>query len=241
MKIIKNVLIEVLESDLINGHFENNKVTELADYCLSGLKGLKSVTLKKVKTFGSDCLSYNHALTSVTLPAATTFGSYCLRSNQALTSVTLRKQKFNTINVDGYCFVPTTIKTTKGIKIMEGFNITSMKNKVVQKESCFVAQKDGFSAHGETAKKAITDLLFKVNSDKLKKEPITPDTMVTIDHYRLITGSCEFGCKSWIEANIPAKNRAKVIENGIKAKDILPILEKTNAYGFQQFKKLVTF
>ena len=145
------------------------------------------------------------------------------------------------MSVDGSCFVPTFEKSTKGITIYEGFNIVGMKNKSVQKEPCFVASKDEYFAHGGTAKEAIKDVLFKINSDRLKKEPITPDTIVTIDHYRLITGSCYFGCRSWIEANIPTKDRPKVIANGIKAKDIFPILQKTNAYGFEKFKLLITF
>ena len=49
-----------------------------------------------------------------------------------------------------------------------------------------------------------------------------------------MTGACELGVKNWIEQNEIKKDK-------IKAKDLLPILEKTNAYGLSNFKKLLTF
>jgi len=54
-------------------------------------------------------------------------------------------------------------------------------------------------AHGETLKKAKEDFRFKIIADKLKKEPILADTIITINHYRLITGACEFGVKDWMQ------------------------------------------
>jgi hypothetical protein len=89
-------------------------------------------------------------------------------------------------------------------------------------------------AHGATLKKANEDLHFKVISEKLKKDPIKKDTIITMQYYRIVTGACEQGCKSWMQQNgIP--------DEPIKAIDLLPILEKTNAYGKKQFKKLITF
>lgn len=75
---------------------------------------------------------------------------------------------------------------------------------------------------------------FKTISEQLKKDPIKKDTIITMQYYRIVTGACEQGCKSWMQQhNIP--------DEPIKAIDLFPILEKTNAYGFEQFKKLVTF
>jgi len=42
------------------------------------------------------------------------------------------------------------------------------------------------------------------------------------------------GVKSWIQQN-------NMTKESYKAKDLLPILEKTNAYGYEKFKKLVNF
>jgi len=96
-------------------------------------------------------------------------------------------------------------------------------------------------AHGETIRQAREDFEFKIVSEKLKSEPIKEDTVITVKHYRLITGACELGVKSWLQETFTDKERAEVLENGIKAKDLLPILIKKNAYGIDRFKKLVTF
>ena len=89
-------------------------------------------------------------------------------------------------------------------------------------------------AHGETLKKAKEDLHFKMIAEKLKKDPIKKDTEITIQYYRIITGACELGCKAWMQQNGITKEKMKAVE-------LLPLLEKTNAYGIDKFKKLVSF
>ena len=89
-------------------------------------------------------------------------------------------------------------------------------------------------AHGETIEKAKADFRFKLLSERLKKEPIKKDTLISIAHYRLITGACEIGVKSWMQQN-------NIKTENIRAEDLLPILKKTNAYGFEKFKSLITF
>lgn len=75
---------------------------------------------------------------------------------------------------------------------------------------------------------------FKIISEKLKNEPINKDTIIDIKYYRLITGACEFGVKQWIESN-------NISKESYRADELLPILEKTNAYGVDKFKSLITF
>ncbi len=101
-------------------------------------------------------------------------------------------------------------------------------------ESYLVTDGKKYWAHGETLNKAKEDLRFKVISEKLKKEPIKKDTIITINHYRLITGACESGVKSWMQTHGIKKDK-------IKASELLPILEKTRAYGVEKFKSLITF
>ncbi len=256
MEIKKNVLISVNDSDLENGVFYNNEVTEVSDNCFNGMDNLVKVILPKVKIIGSYCFSSNNSLTGIELPALTTCGSYCFRSNSSLTGIELpalttcgsdcfssnssltgiELLNFNLSvkNVDGYCYVIENTKTSKGVKIYSGYNFEYIKNKIISKQISFVAEKENFTAHGETIKKAISDLNFKIVSDKLKNEPIKKDTLITVNHYRLITGACEMGVKDWMDKNNITKDK-------IKASELLILLEKTNAYGLQNFKKLLNF
>jgi hypothetical protein len=144
-------------------------------------------------------------------------------------------------SIDNTLFVVETQKSSKGIKIYTGYIFLKLENKKVIKEVSFVAEKDNSFAHGETVKKAILDLNFKMIAERLKNEPIKKDTIITIQYYRLITGACEMGVGSWIDSVFNKKEKAEVLEKGIKAKDLLPILEGNRAYGIEKFKSLITF
>ena len=257
MKIEKGILLSIDESDLKEGEFYSKAVKEVADhvfydmpglrsvnlpnctkignYCFSYNQALTSISLPVLETCGYDCFNSNQALTSISLPVLETCGYYCFSSNQALTSISIRCNKLNAKNVDGYPFVIENEKTTKGIKIYTGYNLVQVTGKKIQKQACYVAEKEGFTAHGDTPKKAISDLQFKVVAEKLKNEPIKADTLITVNHYRLITGACEMGVKSWIE-----QNKLTGKEN-MRADELLPLLIKTNAYGIDRFKQLMDF
>ena len=108
----------------------------------------------------------------------------------------------------------------------------------------YIAQKGKFTAHGKTVKKAIVDLEFKIVAEKLKNEPIDKDTELTVKYYRLLTGACDQGIRQWMQQNeIPFKivDKETVETKPIKAVDLLPILEKTNAYGLDKVKSLINF
>ena len=103
-----------------------------------------------------------------------------------------------------------------------------------QKEFYLVTDGDRTHAHGDTLEQAKKDFRFKKMAEKLKNEPIKPDTIISINHYRLITGACEMGVKSWMQSN-------GITKDEIKASELLPLLEKSNAYGLDKFKSLITF
>lgn len=74
--------------------------------------------------------------------------------------------------------------------------------KKVHSQKEFYLVTDGSThAHGDTLKKAKEDFQFKIISEKLKNDPIKPNTKITINYYRLVTGACELGVKSWMAAN----------------------------------------
>ncbi|MBX2906207.1 MAG: hypothetical protein KF744_09225 [Taibaiella sp.] len=108
--------------------------------------------------------------------------------------------------------------------------------KSVNKERYFyIAQMGEFYAHGEELKGAMEDVRYKMMADRMKKEPIHADTIVSIEHYRAITGACKAGCAMWLESN----GLAEVKE--MRADMLLPLLQKSNAYGYERFRSLVTF
>ena len=111
-------------------------------------------------------------------------------------------------------------------------NAYRVKKLYSQKEFYLVT--DGKThAHGDTLRKAKDDFKFKLIAEKLKKDPITKDTVITVQYYRIVTGACEFGCKNFIEQH--------TLKDSYKAKELLPILEKHNAYGLDRIKDLITF
>ena len=196
-------------------------------------------TFKTLKECGDIIVSEN---AKAEFPVLTTSGNIYLRENAKFNHY--KTKTINYKSIDNLMFVIVSTKDTKGIKIHTGYNVQKIENGKILKQDCYVAEKDSFYAHGETIKKAISDLQFKIVSEKLKNEPILEDTELTVSHYRAITGACELGCKNFMEQNgIPFKfEDGKLIEvKPIKAKDLLPILEKNNAYGLSRFKQLINF
>ena len=176
---------------------------------------------------------YLYVHSNVTLPQLTSVGGYLYVYSNVTLNIKFLK-KLNYIVSDTKLFVIESKKTSKGITIYSGYNLNGIKNnKLVKQTTIYLASKDEFFAHGKTIKKAVEDLQFKLISEKLKKEPIKKDTILTIKYYRLLTGACELGVKEWMRSN--------KIEEGIKAIDLLPILEKTNAYGLSKFKQLISW
>ena len=151
--------------------------------------------------------------------------------------------------IDGKLFIIKSEKKTKGIKLYTGYNFLKIENEKIIKEECFVAEKGTFFAHGLTIKKAIQDVLFKIVVEKLKHDPIKKDTKITVKYYIAITGACDIGCRSFMKQhNIPytinyeGTNHEETIEKTfIKAVDLLPVLEKNNAYGIEKLKSLITW
>jgi hypothetical protein len=180
-------------------------------------------------------------MTEVNLPVLAQCGSYCFSYNAAMERLHIGKNKLSVINVDGYCFVVKRENTSKGIKILTGYNFVDIEEGEINKQECFVAKKDGFFAHGSTVKSAIGDLQFKIVADRLRNSPITPETEITVNHYRTVTGACDLGVRDFLERNniaFKVENDKTVELKPMKARDLVPLLEKTNAYGLSRFKQL---
>jgi len=184
-------------------------------------------------TVGNDSFRSNSAFTGGDFPALTTVGNYSFRYNDALFSLKTKKHDLKIQTIDGMSFIEENKRSSKGIKIKIGFIFNGIVDNEIQKKYCFITEKDGFFAHGIELKKAISDLNFKIVSEKLRKEPIYNDTVMTDNYYRLITGACEMGVKNWRESN-------NITVDEITVEELLPLLEKSNAYGVEKFKSLIS-
>ena len=129
MKITNGVIIEINASDLdANGHFYNEEVIEVKSGLFYDMPELKGVSL----------------------PNCTTCDNYCFNSNQALTTMRLNKYKLNVKDVDGFCYVVESRRTTKGVTVFTGYNLIRMTDVRIEKNESYVAEKEGFMAHGES-------------------------------------------------------------------------------------------
>ena len=154
----------------------------------------------------------------------------------------LNSKEYKVVYNDNITFFVESTKTLKEIKIYSGLTKVHINEGFVSGTKTFLAEKDGFSSHGETVKEAISDLHFKITSERLKNEPIKEDTEITVNYYRLITGACIVGCKDFMDKNglsYKLVNGEPVSDNNILAKDLLILLEKDNSYGYSKFKSLI--
>ena len=217
------------KGDLTIRHGDNtdySQLTEVTGY-LSINSNAKLDNLTSVGGYlyiGSNAKLEANNLTSV--------GGYLyINSDAKLEAAFLQHLKWK--SVDRNLFIIESTKSKNDIIIYKGYNAKGVKDNVIKKENCYVAESGKFYAHGKSIKQAVEDLQFKLISLKLKNQPINKDTVIDIKYYRLVTGACEFGVKSFIESN--------GLKDSYKACELLPILESKHAYGVEKFKSLLTF
>ena len=224
--------IELLKKHNIKNYtIENNKITingYLDLYSLTSCDKdfLKNTTingyldLDSLTSCDKDFLKNTAIDGGLGLNSLTSCDKVILKSNVKQLTKGYNKEK-------GYCFFDGILSKVLSVKKTKGY-------KIYTTPFGFIAQKDDKAAHGTNIKKAIQDLEFKFVAEKLKNKPIKANTIITEQYYRMITGACEQGIRDW-------KMRNEINKEKMKAKDLLPLLEKTNAYGLSKFKELVRF
>ena len=206
----KEAQIELLKKyNITNYVVDDDKITINGNLYLSSLTSVDKEFLKDTTISGG-----------LDLSSLTSADKEFLKDN-----VNQLKEGYN--KEKGYCYFDGVLGKVLSVKKTRGYTIYTTP-------FGYVASKDNKTAHGKTIKKAISDLEFKFIAEKLKKEPINKDTVITDSYYRIITGACSQGVSDW-------KRRNNITKEKIKAKELLPILEKTNAYGLDKFKNLISF
>jgi hypothetical protein len=194
---------------------------------------LTSITIpNSVTSIGDDAFWNCTSLTSITIPkSVTNIGDYAFWNCTSLTSITIKDKEYICKCVDGLLFLIHSKHNTGEYTIYNGETFNRLKNDELNTSPCYVAESGEFTAHGETMKEAVSDLQYKISVDRLQKEPIHMGDILTIDKYRAITGACKFGVQEWMKQHN--------IEEGLTVAELLPLLKKTNAYGYEKFKELV--
>ncbi len=217
---------------LTNGHLRvNDGVKEIPNNfsCNEAI----TCDMNEVQSIGSNFLFCNKVLTSIDLPNVTSIGSDFLCYNKVLTLIKTKSHTLNVVKKDNITFVVKSTKSKGDITIHNGFILNSIKNDELNKRDGYLVVQGDFSAHGGNLKEALSDLQDKVKGHELSTEPINKDTIIDIDRYHYATGACREGIRNWMQQTGTPE--------GLTAKELLPILEKYNAYNLHNFKKLLTF
>jgi len=142
------------------------------------------------------------------------------------------KRKYTIRYVDCYTMLIESEKKKGAYTIMKAKYFKGLP--INEMPSCYIVEKAGLYAHGETIKKAMADVQFKYMRDNIDASEIIKSIkkkgVVTVNDYRLLTGACQMGCDNFLK------------EKGIK-KDFMPIKEACvlvkNAYGGSRFIELM--
>ena len=134
--------------------------------------------------------------------------------------------------VDGYIMVLLSEKKTGELTIYKTQYLEDYMNG--KNTTQYVAEQNNITAHGETVKKAVADLEFKVMQTKDVSEHVKrvkESGYITPTDYRLLTGACESGTNRWLN------------ENGFTWDDKKPIAEvielTRGAYGHERLVELL--
>jgi len=156
-----------------------------------------------------------------------------------LTSIERKKVKENKIDRDSYLF---SWKKGKYIKadgiftevISKKGNVYKVKKLNNPKEFYLVTDGNGKFSHGDTVKKAKSDLMFKIsNRRKEDYNDLTLKSVLKFEDavvcYRVITGACSFGTKDFVN------NKLGKPKKEYKISEVIEVTE--GQYGNENFKK----
>ena len=101
--------------------------------------------------------------------------------------------------------------------------------------ACWIARQDGFAAHGETMRDALSDLAFKVESETRDKADVRRAVVeadrVRVADYRLLTGACAAGVAAHLAARgvDTSKTESLTVEKAL--------VVSRGGYGHEQFAR----
>jgi len=191
-------------------------------------------TLKSSKAILDFCKLYN--LTTNQFYGKETVGGYL--DLRGLTSIERKKVKVNEIDRYLYLFSWENGKYIKSDGIFTEVlskkgNVYKVKKLNNPKEFYLVTDGNGKFSHGDTVKEAKADLIFKIsNRRKEDYNDLTLKSVMKFEDavvcYRVITGTCSFGTKDFVN------NKLGKPKKEYKISEIIEITE--GQYGNESFK-----
>lgn len=174
----------------------------------------------------------------VTLPESLThIGGWAFDGCTSLTEMIFKKFKMNekrrVLCVDGIVSFIKKQRHFKGeVEIYECEAFAGMRNRKPILSKCYIAERSGTYAHGKTVKSALSDLRFKMASERGAEQyaRIDLDKQMPFEEatamYRIITGACQFGTEEFI-------SRLKTVKESYSANEIIDLTQ--GQYGHSAF------
>ena len=183
-------------------------VTEIGNYAFSGCKSLKEVVIPN---------------------GVTEIGNSVFNSCESLTIIYWSDKAYSVRCIDRYCMYILTTKNWDGYTISKCTYFPDSSNEIV-----YVVEKDGFSVHGSSVRKAVTDWQFKCMEHVDVSEHIAriaQQGYMDANDYRLLTGACQQGTDHFLQ------------EHNLTWDDTMPVEEVLKItegfYGFEKFQEAV--
>ena len=105
--------------------------------------------------------------------------------------------------------------------------------KKLKSQKVFIIEKDEYTSHADTIKKAINDVEFKIMQQNFNVEEIVEKVkekgFFTVYDYRLITGACEKGCNDFLDSN-------NINQETMPINEVIELTE--NSFGGNLIKEL---
>ena len=182
----------------------SDSVKMIGDYAFCCCSSLEEIALpNSIKYIGEYAFEDCSSLKEIILPDSVdhiekSAFKYCTN----LSKITYKSKDLNVKCIDGDCMVIKSSKNLDDYIICKTYYFDDYKNENL--DIIYIAEKDGFTAHGKTLKQAIADVSFKILQDKDVSEHIMrvkSQGFVTPNDYRLITGACRQGTERFLTAN----------------------------------------
>ena len=171
----------------------------MGQYAFKNCKSLKEIIIPeginkiKVCTF-DNCIS----LKEINIPKGVEImDNYPFYKCTNLEKITYQGKEHQVKCIDDYCMEIHSTKQKEDFTIHKASYFST-------DEKCFIAEKDGYYAHGGSIREALTDLQFKLDEQKDYPEiikNINEKGYFGANDYRLLTGACKQGTNKFIEDN----------------------------------------